>query len=61
MMASELLSVRVEPELAARVKVEASKDRRTVSSFVRNLRADTLIAKPAGEQQHGADAGGAAA
>jgi hypothetical protein len=46
-MASELLSVRVEPELAERVKVEASRDRRTVSSFVRNLLADTLTVKPA--------------
>jgi predicted HicB family RNase H-like nuclease len=59
MMASELLSVRVKPELAARVKVEASKDRRTVSSFVRNMLADRLTAKPA-VAEHGADTGAAA-
>jgi hypothetical protein len=49
-MATELLSVRVEPELALRVKAEAGRDRRTVSSFVRNLIADTLTVKPAADQ-----------
>lgn len=42
MAASELLSIRVEPELAERVKVEASRDRRTVSTFVRILVEDSL-------------------
>ena len=51
MAASELLSVRVEAELAERVKAEAGRDRRTVSSFVRNLIADTLSAKPAPQHQ----------
>jgi predicted DNA-binding protein len=45
MAASELLSIRVEPELAERVKVEASRDRRTVSTFVRLILADTLAGK----------------
>jgi predicted DNA-binding protein len=46
MAASELLSIRVEPELAERVKVEASRDRRTVSDFVRLLLADSLARSP---------------
>jgi hypothetical protein len=54
MAASELLSVRVEPELAARVKAEAGLSRRTVSSFVHLLLADALPAKPSADQQQGA-------
>jgi hypothetical protein len=38
----ELISTRVEPELAERIKSEAEKDRRTVSQFVRNTLADAL-------------------
>ncbi len=51
MAASELLSVRIPPELAARVKAEADRSRRTVSSYVHLLLADTLPAKPADQQQ----------
>jgi predicted HicB family RNase H-like nuclease len=55
MAASELLSVRVEPELAERVKVEALRDRRTVSTFVRNLLADTLAkSQPASPERRSA-------
>jgi hypothetical protein len=51
----ELLSVRVEPELAERVKLEASRDRRTVSTFVRNLVEDSLAKrKPASENRESA-------
>jgi predicted DNA-binding protein len=42
MMAKPLISVRLEQELADRLKDQAEKDRRTVSSYVRNLIADTL-------------------
>jgi predicted DNA-binding protein len=41
-MAKPLISVRLEQELADRLKDQAEKDRRTVSSYVRNLIADTL-------------------
>ena len=51
MAASELLSIRVEPELAERVKVEALRDRRTVSTFVRNLLADTLAKSQAASSE----------
>jgi predicted DNA-binding protein len=41
MAASQLLSIRVEPELAERVKLAAERDRRPVSAFVRNLVEDS--------------------
>jgi predicted DNA-binding protein len=41
-MAKPLISVRLEQELADRLKDQAEKDRRTVSGFVRNLIEDTL-------------------
>jgi predicted DNA-binding protein len=37
-----LISVRLEQELADRLKDQAEKDRRTVSSYCRNLIADAL-------------------
>ena len=46
-MAKPLISVRLEQDLADRLKDQAEKDRRTVSSYVRNLIADTLTAQPA--------------
>jgi predicted DNA-binding protein len=46
-MAKPLISVRLEQDLADRLKDQAEKDRRTVSSYVRNLIADTLPAQPA--------------
>jgi predicted DNA-binding protein len=46
MAASELLSIRVEPELAERVKIEAMRDRRTVSTFVRLLLEDAIAKSP---------------
>lgn len=52
-MSKPLISVRLERELADRLKNEAEKDRRTVSSYVRNLIADTL-SKGQQEQQHAA-------
>jgi predicted transcriptional regulator len=45
-MAKPLISVRLEQDLADRLKDQAEKDRRTVSSYVRNLIADTLPAQP---------------
>lgn len=51
MATSELLSVRVEAELAERVKTEAVRDRRTVSAFIRNLIADTLSARTSGPRE----------
>ena len=41
-MAKPLISVRLEQELADRLKHQAEKDSRTVSSYVRKLIADTL-------------------
>jgi predicted DNA-binding protein len=41
-MAKPLISVRLEQELADRLKDRAEKDRRTVSSYCRNLIADAL-------------------
>jgi predicted DNA-binding protein len=52
-MAKPHISVRLEQDLADRLKDEADKERRTVSSYVRNLLADSLITKPAAPQ-HGA-------
>ena len=51
-MAKPLISVRIEQELADRLKDQAEKDRRTVSSYVRNLIADTL--QPREERPHAA-------
>jgi predicted DNA-binding protein len=41
-MAKPLISIRLEQELADRLKDQAEKDRRTVSSYCRNLIADAL-------------------
>ncbi|WP_445215682.1 hypothetical protein ACKWRH_24945 [Bradyrhizobium sp. Pa8] len=41
-----LISVRVEKELADRLKDGAEKDRRTVSQFARNILADALSKQP---------------
>lgn len=51
-MAKPLISVRLEQELADRLKDQAEKDRRTVSSYVRNLIADTLQGRE--ERSHAA-------
>ena len=51
-MAKPLISVRLEQELADRLKDQAEKDRRTVSSYVRNLIADTL--QPREDHPHAA-------
>jgi hypothetical protein len=51
----ELISTRVEPELAERIKSEAEKDRRTISQFVRNTLADAL-AEPKSRTEAGATA-----
>ncbi|MDB5616595.1 hypothetical protein [Tardiphaga sp.] len=52
----ELISTRVEPELAARVKSEADRDRRTVSSFVKIVLADALAARLAAAEKERASA-----
>jgi len=48
MLKAELISTRVEPKLAERIKTEAERDRRTVSQFIRNLIADAFAADEAG-------------
>jgi predicted DNA-binding protein len=53
-MAKELISVRLDPQEADRLKDLAEKDRRTVSNFVRNLIADTLRAGDAKDHPHAA-------
>jgi hypothetical protein len=45
-MANRMIGVRVDPELEARLKVAADKERRPVSQFVRNVLSDALD-KPA--------------
>jgi predicted DNA-binding protein len=52
-MSKPLISVRLEQELADRLKDQAEKDRRTVSAYVRNLITDA-IAKCATEQRSAA-------
>lgn len=42
---AEMISTRLDPELAARVKAEAERERRTVSNLVRNLIADAIAAR----------------
>jgi predicted DNA-binding protein len=42
MATKPLISVRLEQDLADRIKDQAEKDRRTVSSYCRNLIADAL-------------------
>ena len=52
-MAKPLISVRLEQDLADRLKDQAEKDRRTVSSYCRILIEDA-IAKRATEQRNAA-------